>query len=145
QRFAAAGIGDGLEGPRAPELPRLRLTRKALVRLHRRDVLKLALQGRPRPSAVVAALDHVAEPGRPHRGVEPVGVEGGGLQVEDFTSLQQGSLDRPRPPRRVEGEDETALARPNQYTHPCHASPSREEWCAAPGSRTAVQVNWTSV
>src|SRR5690606_34837969 len=59
QRFAAAGIGDGLEGPRAPELPRLRLTRKALVRLHRRDVLKLALQGRPRPSAVVAALDHV--------------------------------------------------------------------------------------
>src|SRR6202022_1241608 len=102
-----------LEGTRRPVIP-LMCAGFAVVG-------ELALHRLPCLAAVVGALDHLPEPARILRGVQPVRIGWGPLDVVDLPAGEVRAADIPLLAFRVRCHHEGALVCTDQYPNPAHS------------------------
>ena len=108
---AGVGVGEGgFEVPDALELPGVGRAVVPLVGAGGVGVGELVVDGVRGEAAVVGALDLLAEPAGGLRGVDAVGVDGGGLEVVELPAGEVGFGDGPGFAGGVGGEDEGAFA-----------------------------------
>src|SRR5690606_39854239 len=74
----------------------------------------------PRLSAIVGAVHDLAEPVAGLGGVDAIRVRRGALEVEDFHAREVRFADLPVLALFVRGEDERALARPDEDSYSAH-------------------------
>src|SRR5256886_15403830 len=114
-------VGQGwLEVPDSLELKGARRSVIPLMRAGFAVVGELALHRLPRLAAVIRALDHLPEPARVPRRVEPVRISRRALDVVDLPAGEVRAADIPLLAFRVRRHDERALVRANQYPNPAH-------------------------
>src|SRR5689334_15889893 len=106
--------------PDALELPRMRRAVVPLMRPRDAVVDKRIAHRLPRLTAVVGALDKLAEPAGRLRGVEPLWVDGRAGEVEDLPAAKERIADRPSFALAVGGQDKCAFARTNQHAYSAH-------------------------
>ncbi len=110
----------GLEMPDARELPGAR--RAVVPQVGAGDALvqQLVPHRLPGLAPIVRALDHLPEPAAGLRGIQPIRIGGGSLEVVELPAPEVGATDVPPLARAVRRQDERALARANQYPYPAH-------------------------
>ena len=106
--------------PHAGELPRVRRAVVPLVRAGDARVGEVAPDRRPAPSAVVGAVDLLAEPARGRRRPHAVGCRGRARDVVHLQAREVRTVHPPVLPRAVGREDERALAGADQNSNLCH-------------------------
>src|SRR6266496_1015628 len=74
----------------------------------------------PGGAPVVGALEHLPEPAAALRGVEPVRVHRGSLEVIDLPACEVGAAHLPAVALSVGHQDEPALACTDQYPYSAH-------------------------
>src|SRR5438132_7698111 len=116
-----------LDVPDALELPRVRRAVVPGVRPGRAFVQELVAAGLPCLAAVVGALEHLAEPPARLRRVDPVRVRRRALHVVDLPAGKVRTLDLPALAAGVGGQDERALARPDEYSNAAHGVTPRSK------------------
>src|SRR5690349_16768724 len=96
--------------PDAGELPGMGCAVVPLVRSRHSGVFEVLAYRLPAATAVVGALDELAEPAGGLRRVQPVGVHRRAGHVVDLPAGEQRAGDLPVAAALVRGEDERALA-----------------------------------
>src|SRR5207237_10096523 len=97
------------------DLPRVRGAVAPLGRTGCAVVEELVARRLPCLAAVLGPLEHLAEPAARLRGVDPVGVHRGCLQVVDLPAGKVRAIDLPALAARVRAQDERSLPRPDGY------------------------------
>src|SRR5581483_5258577 len=129
------GVGErGFQVPDALEVPRVRRAVVPLVRAGRAVVGELVADGFPGLAAVARPLDHLTEPAARLRGIDPVRVRRGPLQVVQLPASKVGSRDVPVLAFAVSGQDKRAFFGPNEHTDTAHVTSSRRGTRYVPGT-----------
>src|SRR5207248_3132524 len=106
--------------PDACELPRVRRAVVPLMRAGHALVWELVTDRLPGFAAVVRALNHLPEPRRALRRVEPIGIRRRSLHVVNLPAAEMRPADIPFVPLAVGRQEECAFPRADQYTYAAH-------------------------
>src|SRR5262245_37663805 len=109
-----------LEMPGSLELPRVRCAVVPLVRARDAVVRELIAGRLPRLSTVIRPLNDLAEPCARLRCIDPVRVGRRSLHVVNLPTAEVRSADIPAVSLAVSGEDEAALAGPDENSNAAH-------------------------
>ena len=102
------------------ELPRMRRAVVPLVSAGDTVVQELVADGFPRLTAVVGALDELAEPSAGLRSVDTVGIHRRAFQVIELEAGKVRASDIPVFALTIRGQDECAFFRANQKADTAH-------------------------
>ncbi len=106
--------------PDAGEFPRMLAAVVPLVCAGITGILKLVADRLPCLAAVVGALDDLPEPATGLRRVNPVRIHRRTLEMIDFPTGKVWAADVPFLASFIRGQDERALACPDQHSHLTH-------------------------
>src|SRR5690349_3876692 len=91
-------------------------------------VLELVADCIPGRTTVVGSLDHLSEPARRLRRIDPVWIDRRGLEVKNLPAGEEWSFNRPVGPCAVGSQNKCPFAGADENSDPAHGlSPSNDE------------------